>query len=1060
MLNHSKTLFAVILMGALFAAVPLAAQVSSATILGTVTDSSGAAIADASVQVKNVGTGIAQTTASNAQGRFTVPDLGIGDYEVQASKTGFSTVVHKGITLTVGSQNVVDFALPVGQQTQTVTVEGQTSQVETTNASVGSLISQSQMANLPLNGRNFESLMGSAPGVQIITTMGPNARQGRASVFSAAGAQPQGYTMLMDDESIDNFFRRGMGTITGSSLGMEAMAEFQTLTNTYGAQFGGNGAVMNAVSKSGTNDFHGSAYAFLRNSALDARGFFDPAVIPFRRFQPGGSVGGPIKKDKAFFFFNYEGIWQLQAITKIAFVPDANHRTPAPSLLASNPATYNAVVGTLAIYPLPTFGFNPAAGTGQVPVVANNIAHENYILGRFDYTLSTKDSLFLRYFYDKQHVIDPYAGGNGSASAGFLPYWPERDEGMNHFATVEWRRIISPTLLNTARISFSRPNTGDYEVNSFPALQLTFPGAGRPDADVGIQGLTPLGQSFFVPAVDIQNRFTEADDIVWTHGSHTLHVGGNIMRVDSNVFYPFRSGSVWNFTGGLSQFLTGTAGANGVTGVPVNQTQCVALTGVPCYKSRDYRETDITPYFQDDWKVTSKLTLNLGIRYEFATNAYEIHNALYTVTNYATDTHLTNIPHANATNPNTKNFDPRFGFAYDMFADHKTALRGGFAITHSPIFVAQYNPDYTAVVPWQGMVQNNPVYPNVNFNAVTYSISPGWDYYIKKAPYLMQYNLNLQRQLSQSTVFNIGYVGSHGVDLLSEQERNPPSYTIDQNGVYHFGVATGTTVKLNPRLNPALSTLLMATTGPTSRYNSLQVSLNRRLTRNVQFQVAYTWSHCVDDGGNTLGSISGGNTSSLYENPYLRDPVDKGECYFNADSTLRVNGLVALPFRGNAFVEGWQISGLAMQNTGLPFSPYIGTDTIGWTGSSNPRPNVVAGCQTQVGTPNQWFNPACFSLPALGTLGNAGRNSIMGPGLAQVDIALIKDTRVRKISEAFRIQFRAEAFNLFNHPQFGQPGNSMFSSTTGTPNPSAGVITTLAGNTAARQLQFGLKFLF
>ena len=291
------------------------------------------------------------------------------------------------------------------------------------------------------------------------------------------------------------------------------------------------------------------------------------------------------------------------------------------------------------------------------------------------------------------------------------------------------------------------------------------------------------------------------------------------------------------------------------------------------------------------------------------------------------------------------------------------------------------------------MVQNNPVYPNVNFNAVTYSISPGWDYYIKKAPYLIQYNLNLQRQLSQGTVFNIGYVGSHGVDLLSEQERNPPSYTIDANGVYHFGVATGTTVKLNPRLNPALSTLLMATTGPTSRYNSLQVSLNRRLTRNVQFQVAYTWSHCVDDGGNTLGSISGGNTSSLYENPYLRDPVDKGECYFNADSTLRVNGLVALPFHGNVLVEGWQISGLAMQNTGLPFSPYIGTDSIGWAGSSNARPNVVAGCQTQVGTPNQWFNPACYSLPALGTLGNAGRNSIMGPGLAQVDIALIKDTQ-------------------------------------------------------------------
>ncbi len=1043
----------------------LNAQVATATILGTVTDSSGAAIAGANVQVRNTGTGLTQTTVSDAAGRFNVPDLAIGSYEVQATKMGFSTVVHRGITLTVGAQSVVDFSLPVGQQTQTVTVEGEVSQVETTNAAVGSLIGTQQMQELPLNGRNFEQLIYTAPGVSIVNTMAPNARQGRANAFSAAGARPQGYMLMMDDETIDNFFRRGMGTITGSSLGMEGMAEFQILTNTYGAQFGGMGAVMNAVSKSGTNDIHGSAYLFMRNSAMDARGFFDPTVIPFRRIQPGGSVGGPIKKDKMFFFFNYEGIWQLQSLSHIAFVPDANHRTPTFAQ-ATNPAAYNAIAGAMAIYPLPTFGFNPTAGTGQANVVGNNTAHEQFILGRFDYTVSSKDAILLRYFYDKQHVIDPYTGGNGSVSAGYLPYWPERDEGRDHFATLEWRRIISPTLINTARFSFSRPNTGDYQVNSFPALQLTFPAGLRPDPEITMSGLTPLGQSFFVPAVELQNRFTEADDLAWTKGAHTIRIGGYVQRVDSNVFYPFRDGSVWSYTGSgsltaLNQFLGGVA-ANTFTGTPANQATCIALISVPCYPNRDYREIDFTPYIQDDWKVTPRLTINMGLRWEYATNPTTRHNTFYAVTDYVNNTNLVNVPNANATNPNKKNFDPRFGFAYDMFANHKTSLRGGFAITHDPVFVAEYNPDYTAVAPWPGLsAVNSAVYPNFpNVNVVN-SVSPGWDYYISKAPYLIQYNLNIQHEIAPGTVLTVGYVGSHGVDMYSEQERNPPSYTIDSNGVYHFGAlnAAGAIV-LNPRLNPHFSTLLMSEPGTTSRYNSLQTSLNRRFAQGLQFQVAYTWSRCTDDGSSPLGSISGGNTSSLYENPYMRDPYDKGLCYFNATSNLRINGVWALPFHGNQLVEGWQLSGILTQSTGLPFSVYDGADDVGYAGSGNPRPNYVAGCDVNTRTVHQWFNPACFSIQAPGTLGNVGRDTVIGPGLAQLDVALVKDTRIPKISEAFRVQFRAEAYNIVNHPQFGQPGNAIFSSIKGVANSSAGIISSIAPNSTARQIQFGLKFLF
>jgi hypothetical protein len=1047
----------------------LSGQAATATIQGTVTDSTGAAIPDAAVQVKNVGTGLTQSTASDAQGRFNVPDLGIGEYEVQATKTGFSNVVHKGITLTVGAQAVVDFNLPVGQQTQTVTVEGEASQVDVSNSAVSSLIGGTQMSELPLNGRSFEQLIYTAPGVSIVNTMAPNARQGRANAFSTAGARPQGYMLMMDDEAIDNFFRRGMGTITGSSLGMEGMAEFQILTNTYGAQFGGMGAVMNAVSKSGTNDIHGSVYLFERNSAMDARGFFDPSLNPFRRTQPGGSVGGPVKKDKAFYFFNYEGIWQLQGLSHIAFVPDANHRTPTFAE-ATNPAAYNAISAAMAVYPMPTFGLNPTAGTGEANVYGNTIAHENFILGRFDYTLSDKDSLFLRYFYDKQHVIDPYNGGNGTASGGYLPYWPERDEGMNHFATLEWRRIISPTLVNTSRASFSRPNTGDYEVNSIPGINLVYPGLGHPDPEISITGLTTLGQNIFTPAVDIQNRFTEADDIVWTKGPHTMHVGGYVQRVDSNVFYPFRDGSVWTYSNGLSQFLSNTA-ANSFTGTPATAAGCIAVIGTPCYPNRDYREVDLVPYFQDDWKVTPRLTLNLGIRYEFSTNGSALHNDLYAITNYVTNTAFVNVPNANASNPNLRNWDPRFGFAYDVFADHKTSLRGGFAITHDPIFAADYNPDYTAVPPWPGTTATNaaffPTFPsNVSF---TPSAAPGWEYYMTKAPYLIQYNLNIQRDLGQGTVLTVGYVGSHGVDMLTEQEKNPSPPTI-VNGVYYWGTlnAAGTAIVQVPRPNVHFAGLAETEEGSSSRYNSLQTSLNRRLTHDVQFQVAYTWSHCTDDGSSPLGSISGGESATSYENPFMRDPYDQGLCYFNAKSNLRVNGLYMIPLHGNRLLEGWQLSGIVTQMTGLPLSVYSGVDDTGYNAAGTPRPNYNLGCDVSTRTVTEWFNPACFSLQTPGTLGNVGRDTIIGPGLAQLDLALIKDTKIR---ENIRVQFRAEAYNLFNHPQFGQPGNSIASSlkaapgtptgvTINAPNAAAGVISSIATNSTGRQIQLGLKILF
>jgi hypothetical protein len=623
--------------------------------------------------------------------------LGVGDYEVQASKAGFATLLHKGITLTVGSQNVVDFSLQIGQQTQTVTVEGAVTQVETSNSTVASLVNQTQMRELPLNGRNFEQLIQLAPGVQnyyagsaaVGSGTGANMREGRDPAISIAGSRPEGQALLLDDQSLETFYNRGLDSITGSSLGVDAIGEFQMLTNTYAAQFGGSGAVMNAVSKSGTNDFHGSVFWFLRNSDLDARNFTDPSSTPaFRRNQYGATLGGPVKKDKVFFFANYEGVQFTQGTSAVATVPYGVSST------STNPVTAAAVNAVLALFPAPVYSLNSAAHTGKITVVRDNIAKENYVLGRTDWAISDKDSFFARYFTDMQNATYPFSGGATGTE-------PEKDIGDNQFATTEEKHIFSPTTVNTARVSFSRAKVVASEVQKSAALDF-FPGL-PPVADgsitiTGLTGLGPNGASPF-PQLQLQNRYSEGDDLAWTKGSHSMRFGASVERVQSSTYWPANSGTTWAFTS-LTSFLAGSALS--VTGAQDNGTN---------YPIRDFRELDFVFYAHDDWKVSPKLTVNFGLRYEPTTNPSEAHNNLYAVTNFATATGFTNVPNVLEANPSTKNFDPRVGFAYDLFADHKTSIRGGFGIFHDVVFAGEYAISYINSPPWNIVAQTPATFP-------------------------------------------------------------------------------------------------------------------------------------------------------------------------------------------------------------------------------------------------------------------------------------------------------------------------------------------------------------
>ena len=694
-------------------AATLLSQSTTGIISGTVTDTSGAVVAGAKVEVKNVGTGIVQSTTSNAQGRFRVSELLVGDYEVQAAQPGFQTVVRKGITLTVGSEAVIDFSLQVGQAQQTVTVEAQASQVDTSSVAVSTLIEPTQMNDLPLNGRNFEQLMTLAPGVQTIPASG-GGFYGRQDNYSIAGSRPVGEAFMIDNQNFLSFFGHATGSgSAGTELGMEAIAEFQTLTNTYSAQFGGNGGVINAASRSGTNSFHGSAYEFLRNSALDARSPFDTYIKPgdtsasppgFRRNQFGGSLGGPIKKDKAFFFVNYEGLRAEQGVSSVTpNVPDVNaHQGYLPCTVAGaaftcNQATKLAFVGLPAsIAPImalfPSVPASPT-GLGSLTEIANNITHENYVLARFDYTLSDKDAIFARYVRDYALFLTPL---NGSS----LPLFPEADNTANNFATIEERHIFSPSVVNLARISFSRPvETAAQNTPQVPALDFV---AGQPNGRVAVAGTT-IGPFMLLPYNLTPNHFTEGDDIIWTKGSHSIRAGVSVERVDDNTSSPQSLGGTYTFPG-LLNFLQAAPSA---ISIPLpGQTDSF----------RELRTTFLTPYVEDEWKIAKRLTLNLGLRYEWGSDPNEKQNLLHNLNQFANGvaqgTGLASVPNAFGRNITTRNFAPRAGFAYDPFADHKTSIRGGFGIFYDMLTGRDILPAYWLAPPFNLGGASNPAFPN------------------------------------------------------------------------------------------------------------------------------------------------------------------------------------------------------------------------------------------------------------------------------------------------------------------------------------------------------------
>jgi Carboxypeptidase regulatory-like domain/TonB dependent receptor len=1056
----------------------LHAQNSTATIAGTVSDSEGAVLSNTKIVVTNTQTGVSTTSATNGAGAYSVPSLPIGSYRIEAQHEGFKTNVREPIVLTVGQEATVNFALAVGEASEQVQVTADVPTVQTSTSSVGWLVGENQVRDLPLNGRNFVQLTLLTPGVQPVpqeNTEGASTLVpfgfGSPQRFSVAGGRPQGELFLVDGTDTAGVWGNGTGAnLVGTTLGVDGIAEFEVLTNTYTAQYGGNGAVVNAAIRSGTNDFHGSAYEFARNSAMDARNYFDPlsGALPFSRNQFGGTFGGPLRKNKTFLFANYEGLRQslTQPITTV--VPDQNFRNgflPCAQTVGltcdsatglANAGVNPNIAGYLKTFPLPN---GAELGNGSAFSISNlnQPLHENYGVVRVDHNLSTSDSLFGSYEIDDANL-----------TARQDPVTTDDDTQRNQYLTFEERKVISPSMLNVGHFSYVRSNI-DVQTRFNPDL-LVVPGSGALGR-IGVTGLVTIGIND--TAKELVNRFTFRDQLSWTKGRHSLQFGMEVVRhyIDANI--PIVNGGLVVYNG-LSMFGVEPAFQAFLLNHPL------AFVGVPTNandSSRQIRHTNLSPYIQDKFQLTRRFVLNLGLRYDFETNPIEANHKLYNLINPATDVGFTHVPQAFAHNVTKWNFQPRFGFAWDVFGNQKTALRGGFGAFADLPLEMQVEIAYLFNPPIYNVTEILfPTIPNPFGSGLTVGLPGGGQqtaYNPKMNDYIMEYNLNLQQEVVAHTVATVGYVGSRANHLFIGQETNPcvPTQVLsDGTIVRNYGTNPAGCTPVNPNLSNIVDRFAVGT----SNYNSLQVALDRGFGRNIQFRTAYTYSKCLDYGSYYTGNDSigpNGQTAGLQAGNLanVKRNIDYGPCDFDLRHNWTSNLILQLPFTGNRLKEGWQLSFITSVRSGTPYSVYDAIDRAnvgaGGAAANAERPDLVPGANsnptkvriTPLGVFG--FDPSAFRAQPLGLFGNLGRNTLVAPGVRDIDFSIAKNTR---LTERMNAQLRLDIFNLANHANFGFPNAALYAGQDQVgnvvPNPAAGQITSTV--TTSRQIQLSAKFVF
>ncbi len=1076
-------------------------QEITGSIRGKVLDASGAVVSSASITARRAETGLTRTVESDVQGDFDFVELPVGHYRLSVEAKGFQKYVQEGITLDVNQTAMVTMRLTVGTSTQQIEVRADAAVIETTVTSLGKTVEEREVLDLPLNGRNFSQLGLLQPGVVPITPglaeAGGSLRNGQA--YAVNGQRPESNNFLID--GADNFNGVDAGFVIQPPI--DAIAEFRILTHSANAEFGhSSGSTTNIITRSGTNAFHGAAWDFLRNDAMDAKSFFAQAVEPLKRNQFGGTFGGPIHKDKTFFFAYYEGLRNRQGETVAATVPSAAERTGNFADICpegftggfcNNPA--NQLVNEFSGQPFPNNqlpGINPISQTLlQYYPLANSgpngfittqtLDQDNDQFGvRLDHYLTARDVLNFRYMFTQGNTTDPL-----STAGANVPGFPVgEDQRAQNFVAQE-THTFSPTLVGVARFSFLRNKIlFDEHINHTTPASLGFAYAPSLDLAIGppfvqVSGYASIGDPITGPRDTYESAFDESASVTWIRGRHELKFGGGFGHDDINVLQGIATNGFFVFAP-----------------APISNAFASFLAGAPAFflqgggdLSRGLRGNNLNFYGQDTYRVTKHLTLNAGLRYDLPFPYTEIRNRQNLFEPGVQSVIFPNAPPglvypgdpgvpAGLIQTEKRAFAPRIGLAWDPTGSGRWLVTTAYGIFYEPYYTGQGGPLQTPISapPFLQTPQLN--FPNFAdpFNGV----NPFDESFAQpmtlltldknlRLPYAQDWNLNIQRSFGADWLFEIGYVGTKGTKLPRFIEGNPPVFVpgeSTEDNVNQRRLYSGCTLA-DPTEPCNYASVGLIAGIANSNYNAMEVSLRKRFSHGLSFLASYTLSKTIDDVSsfNITGSAS---QSVAGENDLAQNPFDlsaeRGRSMFDSRNRLVISYNWNLPFWNHPqnwyqhVLGNWQANGITTFMSGTPFTVYDSQDVSlqggapEISGFSSNRPDLVGDPNSGPRTPQEWFNVSAFQrldpVAQAGQFGNEGRNVVQGPGYQQWDFSLFKD--IPLFRESKRLQFRAEFFNVFNHANFRLPDSDISS-------PNFGQIQeALPG----RLIQLALKFLF
>ena len=1020
---------------------------TNGTITGDIKDQNGAVLVGVKVVANNSETGLSRTTTSEDEGRFVFPGLPVGNYSLHAEFQGFDPLDFPNVTLTVNDTTHVDLVMKITVQAELVVNSGEEALVNTQTSELSYLVNEQAIQDLPLNGRNYTDLALLQPGVIAYAHRDGGSVVAHGLAMSINGQDPRSNVYLLDGTPQNDFTNGPAGSAASTVLGVETIREFRVESNAYGAEFGRNsGGQINVVSKSGTNDYHGSLYWFHRNDNFDARNFFDRGTKPeFKRNQFGGSIGGPIKKDKTFFFAGYESLRENLGQTISTVVPDLAARN---GNIPGGSVTVNAFVRPyLDEYPLPN-GANLGGGLAEYSFGFNRKIDEHFTQGRIDRNWSDRQQSFVRYTFDNAEQRLPTD----------FPQFPRAFQSRNHFFTAEHRFIQNERTIHTSRFSFARTRVGQQvETNTNQPLQPFVPGR-ESLGNIDIGGVPRFGPQTSVSVKLTQNIFGFEQGMVHTRGRHLIKAGGLIEHYQDNMVNPTFSLGIWTFAN-LRNFLTNVP--QSFLGLTPNG----AL-------DRYWRFTLFAGYVHDTVRVHPRLTVNAGVRYETTTMPEDI---------YGRDSALPSLTDTAPTvgplyeNPTHKNISPRFGFAWDVFGDGKTSVRGGYGIyfntnNQQNLIVTVTNPPATPRI----AIQYTPTstcprsFPTAPLNCpFANSIRPVQ--FDLDNPYLNVYNFSVQRELSWDTVVTLGYAGSRGIHLLRSNDVNTAVPIINADGTPFYPLGA-------PRANTAFSTIELKSSDGDSWYNAMIFEVRKRWNRNFNIQSSYTFSRNIDttQASTFFSDATNGTTTAFPEVAGLN--YNKGLADYHAKHNWVVNFTWDIPFARDTkgltktLLDGWQLAGISNARSGNPLTVFVAANRSRslWQPSLGPgigrdRASMAPGFtydSAVLGGPDQYFNPAAFVVPPAGSLGNTGRGAFIGPNLRTFDLAAIKKTRLTRLSDSATLQIRVEAFNLFNRANFAPPALTAFAGAASGEAPLSTFGRIRSTVTSSRQIQLGVRLAF